>query len=161
MTPLAIAMQLPLHDITDQHNVSWWPLAFGWWLLLAAILLLTCSLWLWLRGRQRRRALNQQVESLLSAPAQSISELNLRLKQVLLLRYSRETIASMEEQNWLNIVVEGVPASQRDEFKDELSAYMDLRYRPQTQASVDSYQTLLLDWWALTRSNFAKEIKDV
>lgn len=159
MTP--IAMQLPLHDIADQHSVSWWPLALGWWLLLAVILLLSCGLWLWLRQRRRRRALTQQVESLLSAPAQSISELNLRLKQVLLLQYSRKTIANMEEETWLKIVVEGVPESQRDEFKSALSPYMDLRYRPQSQTSVDSYQRLLLDWWTVARPRFAKEIKDV
>lgn len=160
MTP--IAMQLPLHDIADQHSVSWWPLALGWWLLLAVILLLSCGLWLWLRQRQRRLALNQQVVSLLSTPAQSISELNLRLKQVLLLQYSRKSIANMEEHIWLKIVVEGVPESQRDEFKSALAPYMDLRYRPQSQTSVDSYQRLLLDWWTVARPRFAKkEIKDV
>ena len=161
MAPVATAMHLPLHDIADDHSLGWWPLALGWWLLLAAILLLSCGLWLWLRQRQRRLALNQQVVSLLSAPAQSISELNLRLKQVLLLKHSRQAIASMQEQTWLDTLVEAIPESQRSEFSSELSAYMDLRYRPQSRASVDSYQTLLLDWWALARPRFAKEIKNV
>lgn len=161
MIPITTAMQLPLHDIADQHSVSWWPLALGWWLLLAAVGLILCGLWLWFGQRQRRLALNHQVVSLLSTPAQSISELNLRLKQVLLLRYSRATIASMEQQIWLDTLVEALPESQRDGFRSELSAYIDLRYRPQSKASVDSYQALLLEWWTLARPRFAKEIKDV
>ena len=48
---------LPLKDIHLPADVPWWPLAPGWWVLLAALLVLTLLIhWLavWRRGVSRR-----------------------------------------------------------------------------------------------------------
>lgn len=158
---LSFSMQLPLHDIVVDHQVSWWPLALGWWLVIAILLASLTGAWFYWRHWQRRRTLKLKVETLLKAPAQSISELNLRLKQVLLLKYPRATLANLEEQAWLQKLIAEVPAAQRDEFQNQFAAFTELRYRPQQQASVDSYQRLVLDWWSSAQPHFVKEVKDV
>lgn len=158
---LSFSMQLPLHDIVVDHQVSWWPLALGWWLVIAILLASLTGAWFYWRHWQRRRTLKLKVETLLKAPAQSISELNLRLKQVLLLKYPRATLANLEEQAWLQKLIAEVPAAQRDEFQKQFAAFTELRYRPQEQASVDRYQRLVLAWWSSAQPHFAKEVKDV
>lgn len=35
-------MELPLRDIHLSDPISWWPLALGWWILFATIVLLLC-----------------------------------------------------------------------------------------------------------------------
>lgn len=158
---LSFSMQLPLHDIVVDHQVSWWPLALGWWLVIVILLASLTGAWFYWRHWQRRRTLKLKVETLLKAPAQSISELNLRLKQVFLLKYPRATLANLEEQAWLQKLIAELPAAQRDEFQKQFAAFTELRYRPQEQASVDSYQRLVLAWWSSAQPHFVKEVKDV
>ena len=57
--------QLPLQDIHLPDPVSWWPPAWGWWLLLAALLLTPIAVWtarVWLRPRLRTRKLRRAAE---------------------------------------------------------------------------------------------------
>lgn len=45
-----------LHDIVLPQAVSWWPLAWGWWLLLALIIcLVACAIFFRQRNQQRQR----------------------------------------------------------------------------------------------------------
>ena len=54
---------LPLRDIHLPEAVSWWPPAPGWWIVLAALVLLGVSIYLYTRFRKRgqlkRDALNE------------------------------------------------------------------------------------------------------
>ena len=47
---------LPLRDIHLPTPVSWWPLAEGWWLCVALLLLAAMALAWWWRGTPSRRA---------------------------------------------------------------------------------------------------------
>lgn len=50
--------QLPLRDIHLPGGISWWPLAIGWWLLAALVLVaLAAYAFHYYRGRHRRAAL--------------------------------------------------------------------------------------------------------
>lgn len=158
---LLFSMQLPLHDIVVDHQVSWWPLAIGWWLVIALLLASLIGAVFFCRRWRQRRLLTQKVATLLNTPAQSISELNLRLKQVLLLKYSRASLAHLDEHAWLHQLIGEVPAAQRDAFEKQFTAFTELRYRPQQQAAVDNYQQLVLTWWASAQPHFFKEVKDV
>ncbi|MGW8275691.1 DUF4381 family protein [Xanthomonas axonopodis] len=45
---------LPLRDVHLPPPPSWWPLAPGWWLVIAVVVLVVGSAWVW-RWRRRRR----------------------------------------------------------------------------------------------------------
>ncbi len=47
---------LPLRDVHLPPSPSWWPLAPGWWLVIAVVVLVVGSSWVWWwRRRQRQR----------------------------------------------------------------------------------------------------------
>lgn len=52
-TTAADIPNINLRDIHVPESVAWWPLAPGWWLLLAVMLLVVCVL-VWLRWRRYR-----------------------------------------------------------------------------------------------------------
>lgn len=59
---------LPLEDIILPPAISWWPLAWGWWAVIIAslvvLILLTYGLWRWLRKhRQQQQALQELAAS--------------------------------------------------------------------------------------------------
>lgn len=156
MNFLTATMQLPLHDIVDEHHVSWWPLAFGWWLVLAVVVLSLVLLTLWGRRAQQHRRRARSVEALLQAPANSISDVNLRLKQVLLLKYPRAQLANLNAEAWQQRLAAELPEQKRDAFSEQLAPYIDLQYQSHTQAMVEAYQAVAMDWWAMVRPHFVK-----
>jgi len=107
----------PLADLRDIHMplpVDSWPLAYGWWIL--AALLIGClayaifRIWSrWRRNRYRREALveleaihHQFVETKDTlAYLQSFQEL---LKRVALTYYSREQVASLTGESWVDFL---------------------------------------------------------
>jgi len=62
MNPSFDPSQLPLRDIHLPGEIAWWPFAFGWWLLSAAVVTLailgSIRYWRGRRHRAARRALN-------------------------------------------------------------------------------------------------------
>lgn len=68
MNPSFDPSQLPLRDIHLPGEIAWWPPAFGWWILAAAVLglVFTAALRLWRQRRHRAacRALEAIVTSL-------------------------------------------------------------------------------------------------
>jgi len=62
MNPSFDPSQLPLRDIHLPGEIAWWPLAFGWWLLAAAVVTLvilgSVRYWRGRRHRAARRSLN-------------------------------------------------------------------------------------------------------
>ncbi|MEM9243914.1 MAG: DUF4381 domain-containing protein [Pseudomonadota bacterium] len=99
-----------LHDIHQPPAISWWPLAWGWYLCLVPIILLAILFAFWLRhrlkkGRLRQEALNklQQLKQHYqqSKSSASIAQLNKLLKQIALHRWPNEPIATRYDQQWL------------------------------------------------------------
>ena len=104
--------KLPLRDIHLPGNLSWWPPAIGWWILLGLFILLAAlTLW-WFRRRDkiRRSAVNQtklQLQMLraeyqqsndLGRLAQALSSLLRRLSISLL---PRQEVAGLTGDKWL------------------------------------------------------------
>ncbi|MBD1390251.1 DUF4381 domain-containing protein [Neiella sp. HB171785] len=104
-TQAAPAMQLPLKDIVLAAPVSWWPLAPGWWLLIALLLLLLA--WfgrqLWLRQRAKRfakLALERVKQWQQSAQDISVSQVNELLKVVACHYGESEQLAKLSGSRW-------------------------------------------------------------
>jgi hypothetical protein len=57
MNPSFDPSQLPLRDIHLPNEIAWWPLAFGWWMLVGLLLalLVVAGIRYW-RGRRHRSA---------------------------------------------------------------------------------------------------------
>lgn len=106
--------QSPLDQLADIHlpdAVSWWPLAPGWWALLAVILIALVALLLWRQRikKNRYRTLAQQELDQLYADYQANQDAvtflhgtSVLLRRVALTAYPGRFNASMKGQAWLD-----------------------------------------------------------
>ena len=103
--------QLPLRDLHLPPEISWWPLAPGWWAVLAILAaglvwLLYQSLQRWRAGRPRRAALRQLLllnkEYQASGNIQWLGiELSALLRRAMLAYAPRSEIAGLTGRSWL------------------------------------------------------------
>ncbi len=105
--------ELPLRDIHLPDSVSMWPLAPGWWLLLALALLLPLAIYLiryWTHYRKyrsnlKKTALLQLKQTRLRCeqtdPAECLREVSSLLRRVALSYDAREKVASLTGDNWI------------------------------------------------------------
>lgn len=109
----ALATANPLDQLADIHlpeAVSIWPLAPGWYVLIALLLLLTVG-GLWLRQRQRRNAYRreatQALEAALSLYKQSeelntyLQQFNAILRRTALSAGATPAVLSLKGEAWL------------------------------------------------------------
>ena len=118
-----------LHPLREPELIGWWPLAPGWWLLLAIVLLCLATLvYILLRryraNAYRRRAL-VQLQSLreqFSADEDSshyITDINALLKSVALVAYPRREVAANSGQEWLSFLNRSMGAD--DQFREDFA----------------------------------------
>jgi hypothetical protein len=88
-----------LRDIAEPDPVSWWPLAPGWWLMLAVITIAVvffavrfCRKW---QANAYRRAALRELESSTTA-----AEIHRLLKRTALAAFPRGQVASLSGQAW-------------------------------------------------------------
>ena len=110
-----------LRDITLPAAVGYWPLAAGWWCLLALVLLLLLALplLLWFRHRRRywrwAKAEWQQCQQLVNAddPRLLLQRLSALLRRVVLLRANNEqatstaNLAQLQGDDWQGYLTQG------------------------------------------------------
>lgn len=103
--------QLPLRNIHLPDPIGWWPVAPGWWILMAmAVLLIVFSSWWW--RRMRRFAIKKyavrEFFRLKNDPnltsQQRIEILSALLRRICISIYPREQVASLTGQDWLNFL---------------------------------------------------------
>jgi hypothetical protein len=107
-----------LNDVVLPADVSWWPLATGWYFLSGALLILfgwVCyrSLRRWWNNRYRRAALcelqllvdNIQNEE---SRASSLRQIPMLLKRTALSVYPRNQVASLAGKDWHNFLNSGL-----------------------------------------------------
>ncbi len=106
----------PLQDLRDVHlpdPISWWPPAFGWWMILVLIII-AVSVLLWAkayyrRTRPRRFAL-AQLKSVKQQYAQdlddqwAIREVSHLLRRYALSVFSRSDVAGLSGKAWLKFL---------------------------------------------------------
>ena len=99
-----------LRDIHLPGEPGIWPLAPGWWILIAVLLVLLIWLLVKLLKRARQKRYQQKIldqysvleQSLLKHPDnQSIAAINTFLRQLAVNHYPRTDIASLTGNNWL------------------------------------------------------------
>lgn len=98
----------PIHLPAD---VSAWPPALGWWIVLALILALMAAAFLWYR-HFRRLAFRREALALLGeiekqqdlAPLQRIDAVSALLKRVAITAHGRERVAGRTGDSWLQFL---------------------------------------------------------
>lgn len=102
------AVQDPLAQLRDIHlpaPVSWWPLAPGWYMLIALVLIVLGFL-LWHSYKRRQQRLFQQtvlaeLDSYLQQPSPAWEKINLLIKRVAFIHHPRQHIAGLTGEAWL------------------------------------------------------------
>lgn len=111
--------QLPLRDLHLPPPIDWWPLAPGWWLLIA--LLLTGLCWLLRRALKKRQYLaprRHAVRALASIEAEYLKHRNPvvltrqaseLLRRAMLAYAPRHEVAGLTGESWLAWLDRGLP----------------------------------------------------
>lgn len=106
---------LPLRDVHQPDAPSLWPLAPGWWMLIAALAIVALAVYLWQRRRQRRRreiarVFDQALEAA-TTPAQEVAAMSELLRRAAR-RRDREA-DRLQGEAWLEFLDRG---SKRRDF---------------------------------------------
>lgn len=140
-------MNLPLnlHDIVEAQAVGWWPLAWGWWLLLAVLTItVTAGCYYFIRWRHRHRAQRQALRQL-QDESLSMMQITLLTKQAALAYFPRRNIAALSGQRWFEFLIQTMPANQQSSFSAGLMPYLDGLYAASVEPA-DGYQRLMQRW---------------
>jgi len=154
--------QDPLAQLKDIHlpePVSWWPLAWGWWLLIGLLLVLSVTgLWLWLRHRRRNRYRHQALAKLEQAyqayletgdTAGYLQNLNQLLRRALLSAWpapENQRLTTLSGEHWLAFLDASLPGKTNDFSQGVGRALLAGPYQPQPQADVEALHKLGQEW---------------
>lgn len=150
--------ELPLRDIHLPPEIGWWPLAWGWWLvLLFAVLGLVALGWWWLKrpvtSRQRvnlsaqasaLQELDRIEQHYRNDPMGLVRELSVLLRRIAISLYGRRSVAGLTGVTWLQFLDKqsGSPVfSQR--FQQALT---ELPYRAQGSVDVSALVQEVRQW---------------
>ena len=103
-----------LHPLREPELIGWWPLAPGWWLLLALLALALAGLGWYLLRRYRANAYRRQGLRQLAVifsdyeasrdTQRCLQEVNALLKSVALRSYTRREVASATGMPWVEFL---------------------------------------------------------
>ena len=102
-----------LKDIHLPETPSAWPLAIGWWMLIALLILMLVGLCYFIRRHLRIRKQKKMLftefsmleEKLQQSPTKTvISETNILLRRMALLFYPNTKVASLTSSDWLEFL---------------------------------------------------------
>lgn len=133
---------LALKDIHLPASIGWWPPAAGWWLLpLLLLALLGTGYWLYRRLtrntalKSARKLLTELRLQTASDPAVSLRELSALLRRVAISRDSRNQVANLHGQAWLDFLDQGLNDTPFTTGPGRCLA--DGHYRPTAPADLD------------------------
>ncbi|MBR0572632.1 MULTISPECIES: DUF4381 domain-containing protein [Pasteurellaceae] len=113
-TTLTPDIQAQLEQLKDIHlpaPISWWPLAIGWWILIAiALISFIAGIWWWFKKSSRlKKSVLAELHGLPSDnPILFISELSALLRRVAIYRYGQAySVHNLSGQKWANFLNQG------------------------------------------------------
>ena len=149
--------ELALRDIHLPPEISWWPLAWGWWLLIVlAVLGLVALVWWWLKRPAHTQQINLSAQASAlqeldriekqynNDPLGLVRELSVLLRRIAISLYGRRSVAGLTGITWLQFLDKqgGSPVfSQR--FQQALT---ELPYRAQGNVDVQALVQEVRQW---------------
>lgn len=148
-----------LRDIQTPESIGWWPLAFGWWVLLGLVICLILSLIIWRYQHWKQNAYRRQSLSVADhllkkykSDADSVfyvEHANQLLKRVMLrlhrpaLAKAESTLADLSGDRWVDALNEQASTPFSEDAKDVLANQL---YRPEPDVNVAEFHQELLRW---------------
>ncbi len=144
-----------LQDIQLPDPISWWPLAFSWWILILSVTSMLIGIAWYFREQRKRNAYRQEAQealSLIMHPKESnvsineqVLAINSLLKQVALTTYGRENVAKLSDQAWLDFLQKNASYIEQP---IALKALFKLAYQAPTtdETQLKNDQALLRTW---------------
>ena len=150
---MANTQDIPIRDIHLPEPISWWPLAPGWWILLALIIGLIALFW-FIKTRKKQQkdtlfSIHQQVMEELQKInqiednrlfTQKLSEL---LKRVAITKYGKK-VAGLTGKAWLEFL--DTQWNRNDFTQGKGQILLDLPYRRDPQADRKEILQLVKHW---------------
>jgi hypothetical protein len=119
-TPEARQLIAQLADINGLDRIGWWPLAPGWWAVIAlAIILAVAGIWLALRHHAYRQSWRHAAHKELADMQDRLCDLNTReillelsgvLRRIAIKRFSRDICAGLEGSAWIQWLKKNDPS---------------------------------------------------
>lgn len=138
---------LPLADVHLQAAPSWWPLAWGWWVLAVVVLFALAGALFFIKKRHANNAAKKEALLLLqtSAYQNDIAMVSELLKQAAMSYFSRSRVASLTGAKWLHFLDQQLPAKYRQShgFQAKETEWLTALYAPTTNLPDDTQQMCL------------------
>ncbi len=158
----------PLDQLADIHlpdGVSWWPLAPGWWALLALVFIALIGFFIW-RHRKTQNAYRYIAQHQLDGiyadyqktqnAAAYLQALSLLLRRTALTAYPHSFNASIKGKEWLQWLDQVCPALP-EKFSSELGEnLLTSAYQKNPNIDVSGLQQLSSQWIRLHRNHRQK-----
>ncbi|MBT4836292.1 MAG: DUF4381 domain-containing protein [Methylococcales bacterium] len=153
MTPQS-PESINIHDIHMQTDVSWWPIAPGWWavLLMIILLVLVVILFYWYRKKtQLKRLAQQQLAQLCQQyeasqdAHQLVKDMSVLLRRICLSQAPRQNSAGLCGEQWLKYLDSHLVG---EPFSSGIGKLLiDMPYRATMDAqSMDEFINLCKRW---------------
>ncbi|MBW8190433.1 DUF4381 domain-containing protein [Neiella marina] len=145
----AAETQLPIKDIMIAQAVSWWPLAPGWWVLIALVMLAIVAMAWQLIRRHQKQAISRLAVARVTSwqPAEVTAEQCNALLKAVALHYARpeqtEALGALSGTAWLNWLQASTPNKHKSAVEAMCQALETNLYQPAKLTS--EHQQLLLN----------------
>lgn len=144
----------PLDQLKDIHlpeQVSAWPPAYGWWILLVLSLLAVFLLVRWWRNYRFFMQAKRDTKALLSQLDNSQpdwpAQLNELLKRLCISYFPPEHVASQYGQQWLQFLAAQIPEKKREQFIETMTPWQHSLYQANAeQVDFEQIKSSAMSW---------------
>lgn len=164
--------QSPLDQLADIHlpgSISWWPLAPGWWVLIALLVIALLAFWFWrYRAKQNRyrKTAQQELDNIYSNyqtnqnASAFLHETSVLLRRTALTAYPKNFNASIKGDAWLEWLDNVCPNKQANpalQFNGEIGQQLlTASYQKNPVIDAGALYKLCAHWFAQHRNHRQK-----
>lgn len=145
-----------LHDIVLPHAISWWPLAWGWWLLAGSLIALLLGIVFWVRRRSQRnqyrflalRELNSVVQRYQddNQVASFLQAINILLRRTAMTAQPRHYPVNIQGREWLQWLAQYCPPAHDELTQGVGQVLLTGPYQAAPEVDTDALHNLVALW---------------